>query len=88
MVANLKEDLGESVVRDNDKRRSALDYKKRDATDRWSKEDTNKFYKALQLIGTDFGLIESLFEGKRSRNQIKVSQTQNPETHFSVLLLF
>jgi len=52
---------------------SSLDYKSRDSTDRWSKQDTEKFFMALQLMGTDFGLIETLFEGKRTRNQIKVS---------------
>lgn len=50
---------------------SSLDYKKRDSTDRWSKQDTQKFYMALQLMGTDFDLVETLFEGKRTRKQIK-----------------
>ena len=65
--------MGPKVVQNNDKKMSPLDYKTRDSTDRWSAEDTKKFYLALQLMGTDFGLIETLFEGKRTRNQIKVS---------------
>lgn len=38
--------------------------------DRWSKEETDKFYEALSAWGTDFNLISHLFP-LRSRNQIK-----------------
>ena len=72
-VESIKNQMGPSIVRNKDKKMSSLDYKARDSTDRWTKEDTLKFYKALQLMGTDFGLIESLFKGSRTRNQIKVS---------------
>ncbi|XP_060086340.1 transcription factor TFIIIB component B'' homolog [Ylistrum balloti] len=36
----------------------------------WSEKETEKFYKALSYIGTDFSLIHSVFP-KRSRNEIK-----------------
>lgn len=38
--------------------------------DRWSSEETDKFYNALSAWGTDFNLISHLFP-LRSRNQIK-----------------
>lgn len=69
--------MGGSVVQNKDKKMSSLDFKERDGTDRWSKEDTNKFHMALSLMGTDFSLIETLFEGKRTRNQIKVSSMES-----------
>ena len=72
-IERIQNAMGPKVVQNNDKKMSPLDYKARDSTDRWSADDTKKFYKALQLMGTDFGLIETLFEGKRTRNQIKVS---------------
>ena len=75
-IERIQNSMGPKVVQNNDKKMSPLDYKVRDSTDRWSAEDTKKFYKALQLMGTDFGLIETLFEGKRTRNQIKVSDEQ------------
>ena len=67
-IQNIKTQMGPSVVQTKDKKMSSLDFKSRDSTDRWSKQDTEKFYMALQLMGTDFGLIETLFEGKRTRN--------------------
>ena len=40
----------------------------REASDRWNKEDLEKFYRGLQLFGTDFGMIESgVFKGRRTR---------------------
>ena len=57
-----------TVVHSGQKKISPFDHMTRDASDRWSKDDTQKFYKALQLMGTDFGMIETLFEGKRTRN--------------------
>jgi len=60
---------------------------KRESCDRWTKDDINKFYKGLQLFGTDFGMIESsIFFGKRTRQQIKVSaiiQSQLIRTNFT-----
>ena len=69
--------MGGSVVQNKDKKMSSLDFKERDGTDRWSKDDTHKFHMALSLMGTDFSLIETLFEGKRTRNQIKVSSMES-----------
>mmetsp|Transcript_18481 Transcript_18481/g.33295 ORF Transcript_18481/g.33295 Transcript_18481/m.33295 type:complete len:209 (-) Transcript_18481:2378-3004(-) len=38
--------------------------------DRWSPEETEQFFTALQLFGTDFGLIAK-FMKRRARSQIK-----------------
>ncbi len=45
--------------------------KKKERAEKWSAEETEKFYKALQLVGTDFSIISNLLPG-RSRKQIKV----------------
>lgn len=37
----------------------------------WSLEETQNFYGALRQLGTDFGLMEALFDGKRTRRQLK-----------------
>ena len=75
-IADIQRQSGPKVVRETGggQKKSSLDFKARDSTDRWSLADTKQFYKALQLIGTDFGVIETLFNGKRTRNQIKVSR--------------
>jgi hypothetical protein len=35
--------------------------------EKWKAEETDKFYMALQILGTDFTMIERLFEGVRTR---------------------
>jgi hypothetical protein len=37
----------------------------------WSLQETQQFYAALRQLGTDFGLMEMLFDGKRTRRQLK-----------------
>ena len=59
----------------SDVKKSCLNFMSNiDPCERWSKEDTDKFFAGLQLFGTNFGMIETLFDGKRTRNQIKVSR--------------
>jgi transcription factor TFIIIB component B'' len=45
-------------------------WSKREKGDRWEAEDTDRFYEALSMFGTDFEIISRLFPG-RSRRQIK-----------------
>ena len=45
--------------------------KQKQRSEKWSKDETEKFYKALQIFGTDFSMIEKLLPN-RSRRQIKV----------------
>jgi hypothetical protein len=37
----------------------------------WSLQETQKFYVALRQLGTDFGSMVTLFDGKRTRRQLK-----------------
>ncbi|KAK0181650.1 hypothetical protein PV327_003918 [Microctonus hyperodae] len=46
-------------------------YKRRKKTKEWPEWETIKFYKALNIVGTDFLLMQSLFP-KRSRQELKV----------------
>eukprot|EP00826_Nyctotherus_ovalis_P027195 TRINITY_DN2121_c0_g1_i18.p2 TRINITY_DN2121_c0_g1~~TRINITY_DN2121_c0_g1_i18.p2 ORF type:complete len:153 (+),score=55.37 TRINITY_DN2121_c0_g1_i18:200-658(+) len=54
----------------------------REKAERWLEEETEKFYRALQIFGTDFSVIERLMPG-RSRKQIKSKfnkeEKANPE---------
>ncbi len=50
---------GKQVISKDNQKSSSLNYMQREQCDRWSKEDIDKFYKGLQLFGTDFGMIES-----------------------------
>ena len=61
------------LVDDSKTKLSCLNYMSNDPCERWSAADTDKFFAGIQLFGTNFGMIETLFEGKRTRNQIKVS---------------
>ena len=45
----------------------------RQPAEKWKPEETEKFFMALQIIGTDFSMIERIFDGQRSREQIKVN---------------
>lgn len=45
-------------------------YMNRTPLERWSKSDTELFYKAMQQFGTDFGMIQHFFPG-RTRRQVK-----------------
>ncbi|MFN9900270.1 MAG: hypothetical protein ACK55Z_16070 [bacterium] len=50
---------GKQVISKDNQKSSSLNYMQREQCDRWSKEDIDKFYKGIQLFGTDFGMIES-----------------------------
>ncbi|CAI2374002.1 unnamed protein product [Moneuplotes crassus] len=50
---------------------NALIYPKKSKTKKWSEEETDFFFKSVEEWGTDFTMIESKFNGTRSRAQIK-----------------
>lgn len=50
---------------------SSLSFLIRQPAEKWKPEETEKFFMALQIIGTDFTMIERIFEGQRTREQIK-----------------
>jgi hypothetical protein len=40
-----------------------LSFLNRQPAEKWKPEETEKFFMALQIIGTDFSMIERIFEG-------------------------
>lgn len=67
----------EAIVEDNEDVISRTNYdsfRRRPSSTsqaKWSIDDTNKFYHALTILGTDFSMMESLlFSGQRSRTEL------------------
>lgn len=67
----------EAIVEDNEEticRTSYESYRRKPTLTsqaKWSLEDTQKFYHALTILGTDFSMMESLmFSGHRSRTEL------------------
>ena len=46
---------------------TSLSFMKRQPAEKWKVEETSKFYMALQIFGTDFSLIEKVFDQQRTR---------------------
>lgn len=79
MIINRKNAIKEqeAIVEDNEDIISRTNYdsfrRRPTATSqsKWSIDDTNKFYHALTILGTDFSMMESLlFSGQRSRTEL------------------
>ena len=51
---------------------TSASFKKRAQTGKWDHDDTRKFYKLLEIFGSDFSMIATLFKN-RTRMQIKVA---------------
>jgi hypothetical protein len=49
---------------------TSMSFRKKNHTEKWSEEETEFFYKALEFFGTDFSLLEIILK-PRNRNQIK-----------------
>jgi len=64
------EELDLPVLFETGTRVTSASFAKRDRADRWSLEDTKRFYRALSQYGTDFTFIAQHFPG-RTRSQIK-----------------
>lgn len=64
----------EAIVEDEDDIISKTDYnsyRQRNKTNKWTTEDTKRFYHGITMFGTDFSMMESfLFSGKRSRTEL------------------
>ncbi|XP_076163671.1 transcription factor TFIIIB component B'' homolog Bdp1 [Ptiloglossa arizonensis] len=65
-----REVLAKDAIIDDDNNGSGF-YKKRQKSKEWPKWETLKFYKALNTVGTDFLLMQSLFPN-RTRQEIKL----------------
>lgn len=57
-------------VEENGTRLNSATYLNRAKAEKWSKDDTELFYRAMTQFGTDFSLIARLFPG-RTRRQVK-----------------
>jgi hypothetical protein len=68
------EDLGEGMYI------TSTTFSKRRPTDRWTVNDTAKFYHALQEFGTDFSTISTLFAG-RDRVSIRAKFNKEVKLH-------
>jgi len=68
-IPELEKQLVEVVV-DKKKLTTSNSFKNINHSEKWTEEETKKFYRALELFGTDFSLITKLFPN-RNRNQIK-----------------
>lgn len=73
-----REELTETVCESSDLQESQVTYasfRNRECSAkkvRWTNEETVKFYKALQIVGTDFSLISKVFfSGTRSRLDLR-----------------
>ncbi|EDV21951.1 uncharacterized protein TRIADDRAFT_59457 [Trichoplax adhaerens] len=60
-----------AVIDESDALPTYRSYKKKSTTDRWNVGETNKFYRALSQVGTDFSLMRRLVFPKRDRNELK-----------------
>ena len=70
---NLKKNLlplEESEDDINQKKISSLSYKKINHCNKWKEEETNLFYKAIEVFGLDFSFLEIVLF-PRTRNEIK-----------------
>eukprot|EP00347_Sterkiella_histriomuscorum_P011109 403373722 len=70
-IALANENREITVVNSSNNKLSSLSFMKRQPAEKWKPEETKKFYMALQIFGTDFSLIEKVFNQERSREQIK-----------------
>lgn len=68
-VKKNREAMSQEAIVDDNNHGSGF-YKKRQKAKEWPKWETFKFYRALNVVGTDFLLMQSLFPN-RTRLQIK-----------------
>lgn len=70
-----------AVVNESGKHLTSHAFVKSTGNNRWSREDTERFFEALSMCGTDFAMISALFP-RRTREQIKgkykIEEKTNP----------
>jgi hypothetical protein len=59
---------------------SSLSFRKNNYTKHWTQEETRKFYKGIEIFGSDFSMISKLFEN-RDRMQIKNKLRKEEKKH-------
>lgn len=68
--AETKEQGPIEVFQDKKKFTTSNSFKNINHSEKWTEDETEKFFRALEIFGTDFSLIAKLFPN-RNRNQIK-----------------
>ncbi|KAK6521679.1 Transcription factor TFIIIB component B [Arthrobotrys conoides] len=72
----------ETIEESNLTRRvNSATWSKREKTERWDDEETERFYQALGMFGTDFEMISKMFMGRSRRmlkNKFVVEERRNP----------
>ena len=58
------------IVTESSEKLTSSSFRKRTSNERWSLEETELFYKALSMCGTDFSMVAHFFP-KKTRAQIK-----------------
>jgi transcription factor TFIIIB component B'' len=61
---------------------TSMSFRTRNHTEKWTPEETEKFFKSIEIFGSDFSMIAKLFPS-RNRNQIKnkyrKEEKENPD---------
>ncbi|EPS39272.1 hypothetical protein H072_6943 [Dactylellina haptotyla CBS 200.50] len=63
------------------RRVNSATWSKREKTERWDDEETDRFYQALGMFGTDFEMMSKMFIGRSRRmlkNKFVVEERRNP----------
>ena len=64
----------QDFIDSGDHKLSALSFRQRDSCQRWTKDDTELFYKGLRIFNMQFDMISIfIFDGQRTHAQIRVS---------------
>ncbi|KAF3938661.1 hypothetical protein ABW19_dt0205633 [Dactylella cylindrospora] len=64
------------------RRVNSATWSKREKTERWDDEETERFYDALSMFGTDFEMMSKMFIGRSRRmlkNKFVVEERRNPK---------
>jgi len=70
-----------TVVNESGRLLNSHSFVKSIGNNRWSRKDTDLFYEALSMCGTDFGMIALLFKGRERehvKGKYKVEERANP----------
>ena len=81
LEVNLAED-DEELRSKGDGEGSKRGRRKKEKSEKWFQEETEKFYNALQIFGTDFSIIAKLLPGrtrKQIKNKFNKEERGNPE---------
>jgi len=67
---------------DKPKKLSSLSFRKNKHTKHWNSEETRKFYKGLEIFGSDFSMIAKLFADRdrlQIKNKLRKEEKQHPK---------